>query len=105
LPGVGELLAQIRAPTALSAVVLIALVGVVIKIGRALLMAAIFGAIAGGASLAQGNPPGTAGTHAVIGFGVAAVMFFLIKMAKGILMWLLITGVGVAVLLAFGFRP
>jgi hypothetical protein len=98
MPGPGELLAQLRGPTVLSALALI-------KIGRILLMAAIFGAIAGGGSLSQGNLPKTAALHAALAFGAAAVMFFLLKMAKSMVMWHVITAAGVAALLAFGFRP
>lgn len=105
MPGPGELLAQLRGPTVLSALALIAMVAIVIKIGRILLMAAIFGAIAGGASLSQGNLPKTAALQAALAFGAAAVMFFLLKVAKSMVMWLVITAAGVAALLAFGFRP
>jgi hypothetical protein len=105
MAGPGDLLAQLRGPTVLSALVLIVLVATVIKIGRILMMAAIFGAIAGGASFSQGNAPKTAALHAALAFGAAAMMFFLLKVAKSMAMWLLITAAGVAALLAFGFRP
>jgi hypothetical protein len=105
MPGPAELLAQLRGPTVLSALMLIVMVAIVIKIGRILLMAAIFGAIAGGASLSQGNLPKTATVHGALAFGAAALMFFLLKVAKSMVMWLVITAAGVAALLAFGFRP
>jgi hypothetical protein len=89
---------QINLPTALAAAALVLAVILVIKIGKALLFAAMFGAMAGGVSLGQGNPPRTAGIHAAIGFGVAAVTLFLIKMTRSLIMWLVITGMGVAAL-------
>jgi len=97
-------LSQFNTPTILAALALIVLVYIVIKIGKILLMAAIFGAIAGGASLSQGNEPKTAAAHAAVAFGAAAIMFFMIKLAKSIVMWLLITGVGVAALMWWGSR-
>ena len=104
MPGPAELLAEVRAPTALSALLLIVLVPLVIKLGRILLLAAIFGAVAGAATLSQGNPPKLAALHAAIGFGGSALMFFLLKLAKQVLIWIAITVAGVAALLAFGFR-
>lgn len=98
------LLARIDAPTALAAVALVFLVLMVIKIGRILVMAGVFGAIAGGASLSQGSSPKEATAHAAVAFGVAAVMFFLVKMTKSIVLWLAITAAGVAGLLAFGIH-
>ena len=35
-----------------------------------------------GVSLGQGHPPAAAATHAAIGFGVAAVTLFLMKVTK-----------------------
>jgi len=105
VPSPSELLDQLKGPTVLTGIALIVLVAIVIKIGRILMMAAIFGAIAGGASFSQGNTPTTAALHAALAFGAAAVMFFLLKVAKSMAMWLLITAAGVAALLAFGFRP
>lgn len=98
---VDRFLSHVNPPTLIVAVLLVFAVVLVIKIGKVLLMAGIFGALAAGVSLGQGNPPATAGTHAAIAFGVAAVTLFLIRMAKGFLMWLLITGLGVLALLLF----
>jgi hypothetical protein len=97
----GRFLSHVNPPTLLVALLLVAAVFLVIKIGKALLMAGIFGALSAGVSLGQGNPPATAGTHAAIAFGVAAVTLILIRMAKGFLTWLLITGIGVLALLLF----
>jgi len=105
MAGPGELLARLPGPTVLSAVALIVLVAIVIKIGRILMMALSCGSIAGGASFSQGNTPKTAALHAALAFGAAAMMFFLLKVAKSMALWLLITAAGVAALLAFGFRP
>ena len=96
-----RLLAGVNVPTMVVAVVLVLLVLLVIKIGRVLLFAAVFGGMAAGVSLGQGSTPATAGTHAAIAFGVAAVTMFLVRMAKGFLVWLLITALGVAALLLF----
>lgn len=96
---------HINVPTALAAAALVLAVILVIKIGKALLFAAMFGAMAGGVSLGQGNQPRTAGAHAAIGFGVAMVTLFLIRMTKNLMLWLVITGVGVIALFLFeGFR-
>lgn len=96
-----DLLHQINLPTALAAAALVLVVILVIKIGKALLFAAMFGAMAGGVSLGQGNSPRTAGMHAAVGFGVAAVTLFFIRMTKSLIMWLVITGVGVIALFVF----
>ena len=93
---------QLNTPTILAAFALIVLVFIVIKIGKVLLMAAVFGAIAGGASISQGTEPKTAAGHAALAFAGAAVMFFLVKMAKSMVLWLLITGAGVAAMLWWG---
>lgn len=97
-----SLLHRIDAPTALAAAALVILVLLVLKIGKVLVMAAVFGAIAGGASLSQGQSPKLASAHAVAAFVAAAAMFFLLKMTKSILLWLTITAVGVAALVAYG---
>lgn len=102
LPFVREFLSHINVPTMIAAALLVLAVIVVIRIGKALVMAAIFGAIAGGVSLGEGNEPATAGTHAAIGFGVAAVTFFLIRSTRSLIRWLLITAVAVAALLLWG---
>jgi TonB family protein len=99
----GGLLSRFTAPTAVSAAALVLLVFLVIKIGRVLLMAGIFGAIAAGASFSRGNPGKTAATHGAIAFGAAAVMFFLVKLAKNMVIWFLLTAAGVAALFFFGF--
>lgn len=93
-----SLLDQVNLPTAIAAAALVLAVILVIKIGKVLLFAAMFGAMAGGVSLGQGHQPGTAGTHAAIGFGLAALTLFLIKMTKNLILWLVITGVGVMAL-------
>ncbi len=102
IPLVREFLAHLNVPTMLAAALLVLAVIVVIRIGRALLMAAIFGAIAGGVSLGQGNEPATAGIHAAIGFGVAAVTLFLVRSTTSLMRWLLITAAGVGALLLWG---
>jgi hypothetical protein len=96
---VDQWLSRVNPPTLIVAVLLVVAVFLVIKIGKALLMAGIFGALAAGVSLGQGNPPAAAGTHAAIAFGVAAITLVLIRMAKGFLTWLLITGIGILALL------
>jgi hypothetical protein len=58
----------------------------------------VFGILAGGVSLGQGNSPSVAGTHATIAFAVAAVTLILIKLTKGLLIWLMITALGVGAL-------
>lgn len=99
-----SLLHRIDAPTALAAAALVILVLLVIKIGKIVLMAAVFGVIAGGASLSQGHSAKEASAHAVAAFVAAAAMFFLVKMTRSILHWLLITATGVAALIAFGLH-
>jgi hypothetical protein len=102
MPTFDQLTAGINAPTLIAAVLLVFAVIIVIKVGKALLMAGIFGAMAGGASLSQGNTTGIATSHAAIGFGVAAVTLFLIKFTKSLILWLLITALGVGAILIFG---
>ena len=102
MPIVEQLTASINAPTLIVAALLVFAVIIVIKIGKALLMAGIFGALAGGASLSQGSAPGAAASHAAVGFGVAAVTLFLIKFTRNLILWLLITALGVGALLIFG---
>lgn len=97
-----DALTQLNLPTAIVAALLVLAVIAVIKIGKALLMAGFFGALAGGVSLGQGNAPATAGTHAAIGFGVAAVTLILIKLTRSLMLWLLITALGVGALYLFG---
>jgi hypothetical protein len=102
---IDRLIAGINLPTMIAAALLVLAVIVVIRIGKMLLMAALFGVLAGSVSLGQGHPPAQAGTHAAIGFGVAAVTMLLIRMAKGFLMWTLITAAGVLGLILTNFGP
>lgn len=95
---------DINVPTMIAAAGLVLAVIFVIKVGKVLLFAATFGAIAGGASLGQGNTGGMAGTHAAIGFGVATITLFLVKVSRSSIMWLLITALGVGALLLYGFN-
>lgn len=104
MPLLDRLIAGINLPTMFAAALLVLAVIVVIRIGKALIMAATFGAIAGGVSLGQGNRPASAAVHAAIGFGVAAVTFFLVRTAKSFLLWIVITGIAVAALLLWEFK-
>ena len=99
-----RLISGINFPTAVAAGLLVLAVIVVIRIGKVLIMAGVFGAVAGGASLGQGNPPGTAGVHAAIGFGVAAMTLFLIRFTRRLILWVVITSLGVGALLLYGFN-
>jgi hypothetical protein len=101
---VSGLLSRVDAPTAVAAAALVFLVLLVIRIGKILVMAGVFGAIAGGASLSQGSSSKEAVANAAVAFGVAAVMFFLVKMTKSIVLWLAITAAGVAGLIAYGMH-
>jgi hypothetical protein len=98
-----QFVAHINPPTLVTAVLLVFAVILVIRIGRALLMAAIFGSLAGGVSLGQGNSLKSAGAHAAIGFGVAAVTLFLVRFTRSLLLWLLVTALGVGALFLYGF--
>lgn len=102
---IDRLIAGINLPTMIAAALLVLAVIVVIRIGKMLLMAALFGVLAGSVSLGQGHPPAQAGTHAAIGFGVAAVTMILIRVARGVLMWTLITATGVLGLILTNFGP
>jgi len=99
---VDRFLAHVNAPTLIVAALLVFAVLLVIKIGKVLLMAGIFGVLAAGVSLGQGSPPGMAGAHAAIAFGVAAVTLFLIRFTRSLILWLLITALGVGALLLYG---
>jgi hypothetical protein len=100
-----SLLQDVNLPTALAAAALVLAVILVIKIGKVLLLSAMFGAMAAGVSVGQGSRPAEAGVHAAIAFGVAAVTLFLIKMTRSLLLWLVITGAGVvALFVADGLR-
>lgn len=96
-----DFLKQVNLATAVFAAVLVLAVIVVIKIGKALLLSAMFGAMAAGVSIGQGNSPALAGRHAAIAFGVAAITLFLIKTTRSLLLWLAITGLGVLTLFVF----
>ena len=102
MPTVNQFIDSINAPTLIVAVLLVFAVIIVIRIGKALLLAGIFGALAGGASLSQGVAPGAAASHAVIGFGVAATTLFLIRFTRSLILWPLITALGVGALVIFG---
>lgn len=102
MPTLGDVIARLNLPTGVAAVALVVLVFAVIKLGKILLMAGVFGVVAGGAELARGLPPKTAIAHAVVAFVGAGVLFFLVKLAKGMLMSLVITAIGVAILLMMG---
>lgn len=102
---VDRFVAGINAPTMIAAAVLVLAVIVVIRFGRLLLMAALVGALAGGVSLGRGHPAADAGANAAVGFGVAAVTMLLARMARGLLMWILITIGGVAGLILADFGP
>lgn len=94
---------QIDLSTMVAAAFLVLAVIAVIKIGKVLLLSALFGAAVGATSLAQGSVPSAAADHAGVGFVVGAATLFLIKFTKSLLTWLLITAVGVGTLLLFGF--
>lgn len=98
---IDRLAAGVNVPTMIAAVVLVMLVLLVIKIGKVLVFSALFAGVAGGVSLTQGSGAQAAGSHAAIAFGVAAVTLFLVRLARGFLVWLLITALGVAALLIF----
>lgn len=102
MPTVDQFIDRIDGPTLIVAVLLVFAVIVVIRIGKALLLAGIFGALAGGASLGQGIAPGEAATHGAIGFGVAAATLFLLRFTRSLILWPLITALGLGALLVFG---
>ena len=102
MPFVNQFIDSINGPTLIAAMLLVFAVIIVIRIGKALLLAGIFGALAGGASLGQGLAPAQAATHAAIGFGVAAATLFLIRFTRSLVLWPLITALGVGALLVFG---
>jgi len=102
---IDRLIAGINLPTMVAAALLVLAVILVIRFGRMVMMAALFGVLAGGVSLGRGHPAEQAGTHAAIGFGVAAVTMFLIRIAKGLLMWTLVTAAGVLGLILTNFGP
>lgn len=98
-------LRDINWPTAIAAAALVLAVIVVIRIGKALLLSAMFGAMAAGVSIGTGNTVPQAGRHAAIAFGVAALTLFLIRTTRSFILWLAITALGVlALFIADGFR-
>ena len=98
-------LRDINWPTAIAAAALVLAVIVVIRIGKALLLSAMFGAMAAGVSIGSGNSVPQAGRHAAIAFGVAALTLFLIRTTRNFILWLAITAFGVlALFVADGFR-
>ncbi len=104
IPG-QDFLRQVNLATAIVAAALVLAVVLVIKVGKALLFSAMFGAMAAGVSVGEGNPLPVAGQHAAIAFGVAALTLFLIRTTRNLLLWLLITGLGVLALFVYdGFR-
>jgi Na+/glutamate symporter len=104
-PVIDRLMAGINLPTMIAAALLVLAVIVAIRIGKMLLMAALFGLVAGSVSLGQGHPPTQAGTHAAIGFGVAATTMILVRVARGILIWTLITAAGILGLIFTNLGP
>ncbi len=97
-----QLFTHLNPLNAAAMVLLVLAMIVVIKIGKVLILAGILGALAGGVSLGQGHPPAAAATHAAIGFGIAALALFLIKVTKVVAVGLVITAIGLAVLLLSG---
>jgi hypothetical protein len=95
----------INPPTMFAAALLVLAVIVVFRIGRMLLMAGLFGVAAGGVSLGRGHQPSQAGAHAAIGFGVAMATMLVLKVAKGFLMWAIITAAGILGLILVNFGP
>ncbi|HTS88599.1 MAG TPA: hypothetical protein VMG41_08920 [Gemmatimonadales bacterium] len=103
MPALPNALGQLNLVTAAAAGLLVLAVIVVIRIGKALLIAALLGLAIGAASLAQGNTPSVATHHAAVGFIVGAGTLLLIKLTKSLLHWLLITAVGVGILMLIGY--
>jgi hypothetical protein len=99
-----DFVSRVNGPTAVAAALLVLAAIVVIRIGKVLLLAAIFGLVTGAVSLSQGNPPGTAAGHAIIGFAAATVTLFLVRLSKSPALWLLVTAAGVVAIMAYGFR-
>jgi hypothetical protein len=87
--------------TLLQALALITLAGLVIRLGRTLLLAVIFGLVSGVASYYRGGIPEVALAHAAIGTIVALIVFGLLKLTKNYLWWVLIIGFGVIALLGY----
>lgn len=99
---IASALAKVDLATFVAIAALVLLVWIVIKLGKVLIMAALFGLIAGAASLSQGYQPRDAALQAAIAFAGAAIIFFVIKLTKNFLIWLTLTLAGVAGLLLFG---
>jgi hypothetical protein len=87
--------------TLLQALALVALAGLVIRLGRTLLLAGIFGLVSGVVSYHHSRMPQVALAHAAIAMIVALVVFGLLKITKSCLLWVLITGLGVAALVGY----
>jgi Na+/glutamate symporter len=104
-PMIDRLIAGINLPTMIAATLLVLAVIVAIRIGKMLLMAALFGLLAGSLSLGQGHPPAQAATHAAIGFGVAATAMTLVRIARGILVWTMIMAAGILGLVFTNLGP
>lgn len=102
---IDRLMAGINLPTMIAAALLVLAVIVAIRIGKMLLMAALFGLLAGSLSLGQGHPPAEAATHAAIGFGVAATAMILVRIARGILVWTMIMAAGILGLVFTNLGP
>ena len=98
-----SLVAHVDPPTMIAAAVLVLAALLLIRIGKALLLAAIFGGMTGAISLGQGSSPTTAAIHAAIGFGVAVVTQLFIGFTKSLLLWLLVTALGGGALFVLGF--
>ncbi len=97
-----QLVANINLPTAIAAAGLVLVVIVVIRIGKVLVMAGVFGMLAGGVSLGQGHAAAGAGTHAAIGFGVAAITLFIVRTTRSLFLWVVITVLGIGALIWSG---
>jgi TonB family protein len=93
MPSVSQILGHPDLPIMVLAVVLVLAAVLLIKLGKLLLTAGVFGASVGGASLLQGTEPQVAAIHAALGFGVATVTLVLIKLTKHLILWLLIPAI------------
>ena len=99
---ISQLFAYLNPLNAAGVVFLVLAVIVVSKIGKAFAMAAMLGVLTGGVSLGQGHPPAAAAAHAAIGFGVAALALFLMKVTKMVALGALITAIAFGVLVLLG---
>jgi hypothetical protein len=96
-------LAHTDLPTMVGAALLLLAALLVIRIGKALLFASMFGAMAAGVSVGEGNHPRTAALHAATAFGVAAATLLLLRLTRNRLLWLLIIAAGVGALMLYGY--